>query len=112
MWIRFIPGKLFQILKRTPVLYEHRPTQFEVEFRAEETFLRMLVQSAQHWPHRHRCRNPLAKGKELVDTHANQENNEWFIGLSGKSSRYHFSHVEKLLSLTYGALHYLTASQP
>jgi len=42
MWISFIPRKLFQVIKRTPVLYYHGPAQVEEEVRSQETFLWML----------------------------------------------------------------------
>src|SRR5260221_344487 len=91
--IIFIPGESFQVFKRTPVLYQHGPAQFEVDFRSQESFLGMLVQGAQHWPHRPRRGNPLAKSQELVDAYPNQKNNKGFIRLSRKSPWYHFSHI-------------------
>src|SRR2546428_3606759 len=112
MWIRFIPGKFLQVLKCTPILYEYRPSQIEVEFCSKESFLRMLIKGAQHRPHGSGNGDPLTKGKKLVYTHTYQENNKWIIGLSRKSSRYHFSHVKKLLSLVYSTLHHLTVWQP
>src|SRR5579859_5560472 len=53
--------------------------------RPQKTLFWMLVQCANHWPHRHRCCNPLTKSEELVDAHSNYKDYEGFVDLSGET---------------------------
>src|SRR6266702_1934100 len=92
-----VPGKLFQVLERPPVLDQANPAPVENQLSTQKTFFRMPEQSLQHWPHGQSSRNPLPEGKETIDTHSNQEHNKGFISLSGIAPWHHFSHVLYLL---------------
>src|SRR5712691_4679017 len=95
MWITFISSKLLQVIKGAPVLDSCNPTQIEEGLRSQKPLLWMLVESAKHWPHGHRRRDPLVEGEETIDAHSNNKNNKRFICLSCISPRDNFSHRNK-----------------
>src|SRR5947209_8367020 len=85
--IVFVARELFQVLERAPVLYCYHNAPGKESLCSQKTLFGMLVQRANHWPHRHRSRNPLPKSKELINPHSNHKDHEGFISLGSETPR-------------------------
>ena len=81
MRIRRFPGEFLKLIKRTPVLENHRPAEIPEELGMQEAFFRMREQGPQHGNHGREDGNPFIEAPPSIDAHAYQENHEGLICL-------------------------------
>jgi hypothetical protein len=90
--IRPTACELGQLIERAPVLEQHRPAQSEQELRAEKALLRVGLELAQHGWHGRQRGQPAPDLPELVDAHADEEDDERPIDVGGIATSEDTSH--------------------
>src|SRR5262249_47149354 len=90
-----------EVLERAPILDHADAPPVNERLCTKEALLRVSEERAEHGPHCPCCRDPLAKSEELVDAHADKEDDKGLVGLCRESARNHLCHVVlPLISMT------------